>query len=269
MDILTHTLSGLAIGTVVSSFSKKGYAYKCGIVFSAGLAGALPDIDAISLWSKFDATIGRFFNLPMSGREIYSAKLWYSHHACMHSMVASLLLSIVAGLSSYLIHAQCKGIAFRGLVNFFSANILLFISFNLGFIMHLLGDMPTPASSWGGVNFLWPMGVYLGGTGDIWWWNNYDIFLIVASVLLCNLCIALIRRKILFNVRIVTAVIFMLGFLFACIHIKTRECDFSYSGHTNRFAEYEDTSKALQRDILGEALFHIMEEFDNKLQIHF
>ena len=44
---------------------------------------------------------------------------------------------------------------------------------------------------WNGVNFFWPSKYYIGGTGDIWWWNNYDIFLIVLSVVLTNTVILL------------------------------------------------------------------------------
>ena len=69
MDILTHTLSGVAIGTVVSSFSNRGILDKVTIVLISGFAGALPDFDAISLWSGFDSTIGSFFNLPIGGNK--------------------------------------------------------------------------------------------------------------------------------------------------------------------------------------------------------
>jgi hypothetical protein len=54
--------------------------------------------------------------------------------------------------------------------------------------------MPTPASTWGGVNFFWPFKTYIGGTGHIWWWNNYDIFLIVVAVIIINLIMAIVQN---------------------------------------------------------------------------
>ena len=59
MDIITHTLSGVATGTVVMSFSPKGYKAKLGILSISGFGAALPDLDAISLWSRFDNLFGR------------------------------------------------------------------------------------------------------------------------------------------------------------------------------------------------------------------
>lgn len=74
VDILSHTLSGLAIGTVVASFGK-GFRQKSLILLTASLGAALPDLDAISMWPGFDRSIGSWFGLPLSGPEIYSSKL--------------------------------------------------------------------------------------------------------------------------------------------------------------------------------------------------
>ena len=83
MDLLTHTLTGLAAGTVVASFAKTKK-QQWGIVLISMLGGALPDFDAISLWWDFDNTIGAFFNLSESGHDIYYGKHAYSHHGALH-----------------------------------------------------------------------------------------------------------------------------------------------------------------------------------------
>ncbi|MDP8098397.1 metal-dependent hydrolase [Pasteurella atlantica] len=256
MDILTHTLSGIAVGTVVSSFSPKGFKHKTGIVLLSGLAGALPDFDVISLWSQFDSTIGAFFNLPVSGKVIYSAKYWYSHHAFMHSAMAALLFAVIVGLLNTLFGSLNK-------------SKFLMVSFFCAFLMHLFEDMPTPASTWGGVNFFFPSNNYIGGIGDIWWWNNYDIFLIVLSIVILNLLFTFIQNFIRFDLRKVTTSIFIIGFACVIFQVKTRDVSFAYSGYSKNYAQFEQKSKQIQKELLGERLFNLMERFDNQLKIYF
>jgi len=269
MDILTHTLSGVAIGTVVSSFVYSGFKDRLKIVLISGLAGALPDLDAISLWSGFDSTIGDFFNLSASGKEIYSAKFWYSHHAFLHSAMAGVLITGLIGLISYLFEPKLKGLKNKSLIESISKNKILLVGFFLGFLIHLIEDMPTPASSWGGIDFLWPLKSYTGGTGDIWWWNNYDIFLIVICMIISNLILTIIRRFVNFDLRKFTVGVVVFGFSIALIQVKTRDFDFAYTGHTTNYQEFENKSKQIQKEILGDKLYHMMENFDNKLKIYF
>lgn len=269
MDILTHTLSGVAIGTVVASFSKKGLKNRLKIILLSGIAGALPDLDAISLWSGFDSTIGEFFNLSNSGKEIYSSKLWYSHHACLHSLFAGFIIALSIGGVRFMIGSKFCNLKFRNFINSIKNNQLLLIGFFFGFVIHLLEDMPTPSSSWGGVALFWPSELYIGGTGDIWWWNNYDLFLIVVSVLILNITLHLTHKVVRLDLRKYTTGLFLVGLTLVLIQIKSRDCDFSYSGNTNRYQEFENRSKEIQKDILGDDLFYLMERFDNKLKIHF
>lgn len=266
MDILTHTLSGVAIGTVMSGFTKSGFKHRLKIVLFSGVAGALPDLDAISLWKGFDSTIGKFFNLSVSGKDIYSAKYWYSHHASLHSALAGLLLTGFIGLFYY-----CIGRSFKkeSLSSSLFKNRYILIGFFLGFIIHLVEDMPTPSSTWGGVNFFWPLKTYTGGTGAIWWWNNYDIFLIVVCVVFLNLILLLLRRYITFDLWKFTLGVFLTGVTFAIIQIKTRDFDFAYKGNTTRYWEFEEKSQQIQKEILGDKLYRMMEKFDSKLSIYF
>lgn len=267
MDILTHTLSGVAVGTVVASFDTSGIKNKAKIILISGFAGALPDLDAISMWSGFDNTIGSFFDLPAKGREIYSAKYWYSHHAFLHSAFAAFIIAFLWSLFFFLKDFIVK--KKKGYLNSLRENYLLLIGFFFGFIIHLLEDMPTPSSSWGGVNFFWPSQSYIGGTGDIWWWNNYDIFLIVLTVIITNIFVLLLQKFISMAANKITVMVFILGLAAAFYQIKTRGFDFAYSGHTSKYQEYEIKSKEIQKEILGERVYSIMEKFDNKLRIYF
>lgn len=269
MDILTHTLSGLAVGTVVAAFSKQGSIDKSKIILLSGVAGALPDLDTISLWSGFDSTIGRYFALNESGNSIYFAKYWYSHHAFMHSLAAAVFFAGLITMLLALLDCLCQQKArFNRLVASISKQKLVFIGFLFGFITHLLEDMPTPASMWGGISLFWPAKTYIGGSGQLWWWNNYDIFLIVLAAFVVNLLILSVGRFLRINAK-VTAVIFMLATTLILLQIKNRPYDFAYSGYTTKYQQFEATSKALQKDILGDRLFMWMEKFDNRLKIYF
>ncbi len=253
MDILTHMVSGMAVGTVVASFSEEN---KAKIILASAFAGALPDIDTISLWSGFDGSIGKLFDLP-KGRDIYSAKYWYSHHGFMHSIVAGIVFALFFGVLGFLIN------------RFRSFNFPVVISFFLAFLVHLIQDMPTPSATWEGIRLLFPFNVYFGGSGKVWWWNNYDIFLIALSVLFVNLLSIFMRMVFNFKAYIFTSIMFILGVSLMSYQINTRNFDFNYEGHTKKYQEYEKKSKEIQKKILGKNLFYVMEQFDNSIKIYF
>ncbi|OHX63855.1 metal-dependent hydrolase [Flammeovirga pacifica] len=264
MDILTHTLSGVAVGTVASSFSKKGSLDRIKILLISGLGGALPDLDAISLWSKFDVTLGRIFRLENSGRTIYSAKFWYSHHAFNHSLVAALLWCGLIALCIYFINKQKTTF-----IDSLKSNHIAYVGFILGFSIHLLEDMPTPSSAWGGVNLLWPSTEYIGGWGKIWWWNNNDIWLIVVGIIFLNLSFYSLRYVVEVDLRKVTSIVFISGFLMAVYQINTRPIDFSYTNNSSKYQEFEQQSKKIQKDILGEKVYNWVSEMDRRLPFLF
>ncbi len=259
MDILTHTASGLAIGTVIASVAPKGLWTRAKLIFVSGFGAALPDIDAISLWSKFDPTIGSFLGLEHSGRVIYSEKFWYSHHAFMHSATAALLI-VLGGvlLSSLFRKTRPSKIA-----------LLSYAGFFLGFLIHLWEDMPTPAGNWGGVNLFFPSETYVGGWGKIWWWNNYDLFLIALAVFLLNviflLCSSIAKTKIFKPVLGA----FFIGFCLLAYQVNSREFDFNYSRKSSKYQAFEQKSKEIQQSILGQKIYSWMESFDNQLSLYF
>ncbi len=259
MDILTHTFSGIAVASTIAGASTLSFKNKSALVLLGGFAGALPDIDALSLWSKFNGTFGKWLNLQNSGNEIYFSKLWYGHHAFMHSLLAAILIGAIITfiLNSFIKRASNKLLA------------TIYLTFICSFLSHLLGDLPTPASVWSGIALWWPSKTYVGGYGNIWWWNNYDIFLIIFSIGFLNGIYILFSHFLKNKRRWIPILIFVMGFSLVTLQIRTRSFDFSYSGHTPKYPMYEAKSKELQREILGNRLYEWMESFDNHLPFYF
>ncbi|WNJ18264.1 metal-dependent hydrolase [Pontibacter sp. G13] len=266
MDIISHTLTGVAVGTVAATLSNGSWKQKGLIVLAGGLGGALPDLDAISYWSQFDSTIGSFLQLSHSGREIYGGRFWYSHHAALHSILAPLLLILLTTFVRALLRRELHPL---GIVSYLKARRYIFSAFFFGFLFHLLEDMPTPASVWGGVNLFFPSSNYVGGLGKIWWWNNYDLVLIILSVIVANVLLnAIPKRFYVLKVRS-ALLVFALGVAMFLFQINTRTVDFSYTGHTPRFAQFENQSKEIQREILGERLYRWMAALDRMIPLNF
>ncbi len=115
----------------------------------------------------------------------------------------------------------------------------------------------------------WPLKRYIGGTGDIWWWNNYDLFLIALAVFVVGAILLLVQKFIRFDVRRVIIAVFALGCVVSVVQIRSRDVDYAYTGHTGKYAQFEAASKEQQREILGGRLYRAMEWFDNKLPVHF
>lgn len=269
MDILTHALSGVAIGTVIAGIAHSSIKQQIGYIAIGGFGAILPDIDAISLWSRFDASFGKLLGLAHRGKDIYSAKFWYSHHGFMHSIVACIAISILFCLLLHLIKTRFQPKELKLFPTRLFNNKYYLLSFGLGFLLHLLGDLPTPSSSWGGINIFWPSKQYLGGTGEIWWWNNYDIFLIISGIIISNLIVLLVGKLQKRNIFKLTLTIFLLGFTLTFFQIKTRPCNFAYADHTTKYDQFEQESKNVQKQILGNKLYKLMLRFDSKMRINF
>lgn len=230
-----------------------------------GFGGLFPDFDVISMWSGFDSTFGRIFNLRHTGHEIFSMQLWYSHHGFLHSAIGSFVVAALIGLTIYLIRERFKNISFKGYGKSLLKSKEVLLAFITGFIIHTIEDMPTPSGGWEGVNFLWPAKVYTGGTGDIWWWNNYDIFLIVVCVLFVNILLLFSTKIFKINLKKYTLQVFTLGLLLGIYQIKTRDFDFNKA----KGKVCEIKSKEIQKEILGKKTYSVMEAFDNKIRIAF
>jgi membrane-bound metal-dependent hydrolase YbcI (DUF457 family) len=261
MDIISHSLSGAAVGTVAMSFAKKP-GQKLFLFFTGLFAGALPDFDAISYWTKFDSTIGSWFGFEQSGYQIYHSKLWYGHHGAMHSFCFGGVFAVLLGLlQRQFIHSTLK-VSFG----------LYFITFFLGYSAHLFEDMPTPNFAWGGVRLLFPFEQYYGGFGKIWWWNNYDLFLIILVVIVINLKLHLLNIWIKMRIRVITPIVFSLGVFCFIYQIHQRPQSFNYSGfeeHHIVWHKNEQASKDYQKQVLGKWLYQKMEWLDNQIPLWF
>lgn len=268
MDILTHALSGMAVATCAATFVKGKALRKAKIILTGTLGGMLPDIDAMSMWSRFDSTFGSLFHLSHSGRVIYGSKLWYSHHAFFHSLLASLLIGALLILSVYLVRSIMSR-KHPDLCIFIKNHFIYFAVFVLGYWAHLAGDLPTPASVWGGIAFLWPSGDYLGGSGKIWWWNNYDIFLLIACCIVINLTIPAIVKQVRDRAKLFTTLVLSVTLILILVQINTRQYNYAYTGNTSKYAEMEQNSKKEQERILGKKLYRLMDKFDRSLKFYF
>ncbi|MDU1889546.1 MAG: metal-dependent hydrolase [Dysgonomonas sp.] len=264
MDILTHALSGVAVATCASAFVPAKPWRRAKILFAGALGGFWPDIDAVSMWSRFDSTIGRLFHLSHTGREIYSAKFWYSHHAFFHSLVASILFAALLLLFIYIIRRK-KATSF---IQFIKSHLIYFVAFILGYWAHLAGDLPTPSSSWGGVALLWPSKEYIGGFGSIWWWNNYDIFLLIVLCIAINLIAPALSKYMQKHRKTFTFAVLTLTLTLILIQVNTRQYNYAYT-RSGKYAEMEANSKKEQERILGKRLYRYMDRFDRMLIIHF
>jgi inner membrane protein len=268
MDIITHTLSGIAMSTIAASLSKKPL-WKKGIIICCGaIGGAFPDIDVISLWSGFDTTIGKFFDLPHKGRDIYFSNYWYSHHNFTHSLIGGVTITVFIVLLSYLV---CLLVSKNKNVSLFlTQKGEYFLAIFFGYVAPLMGDLPTPGHTWDGIKLFWPLSTPIGATGHLWWWNNYDIFLIVFICCAINFGLILLYHLSKKPFIRYLPVIICVGSLLAVLYqIHQRDFSFAYSGYTKRYDEYERKSLDIQREILGEKLYKIMVNVDHKLTIYF
>ena len=269
MDILTHIVSGFAASSVVAAFATPKSFRKKRILAAGALGGAFPDIDTISLWSKFDATIGKCFGLAHSGNEIYYGKFWYSHHAFSHSIAAAVITGLMFICLAYLYHWIRWQEQRESLYQFYNNNISVLHAFVLGCIVHVAGDLLTPASVWGGVQLFWPYADYMGGFGKIWWWNNYDIFLIILAGALLNTVLIIVSRYFYVRSGIFALLVALLVLAGVWLQASTRKTDYSYTGHTRQYQLLERKSKEEQQRILSPKVYHVMENVDNSLPFNF
>ncbi|MCB0762275.1 MAG: metal-dependent hydrolase [Flavobacteriales bacterium] len=260
MDILIHGASGLLAGSVaVHASQARGVKRKLWILFTGLLAGVLPDLDVLSMWSGFDGTFGKWFGLQESGREIFRGKHWYSHHGFSHSIVCAALLSVsILGIRQ-MVFRNNKGTARMYALTFFG-----------GYMAHLLGDLPTPPGAWGGIRLFYPLDQYVGGFAWTFWWNNYDVFLLILSGIAVNLLLLVVRKRltVLQNWKWAGAVV-ALTFALCTFQLATRGEPFIYERHTGQYANQEQRSLDIQRSILGERLYKAMWWFDQRVPLNF
>ncbi len=227
------------------------------------LGGLLPDLDAISMWSRFDRIIGPVFGLEQTGRVIYSGKWWYSHHGFMHSLVAALLFTFLLGIGIWLLLDWKK--YNMQLLDSLRKRCWWMVAFVGGFVCHLFEDMVTPASAWGGIRLFFPSEIYIGGTGEIWWWNNYDIFLVMAGAFVFNVILLILGSLLKKRMCRWLGCTFLLAILISVYQIKSRRFDFN----SVRYEVGEEKSKEIQQNKLPPGIYQGMEKWDRWLIVHF
>ncbi len=268
MDILTHTLSGIAAATAIAAFSNRSLRKKS-LLIACGAGGAiLPDIDAITRWTRFDTHIGSILGLSQTGRSIYYGNHWYSHHNFTHSLAAGVVFTLLVALLWYL------GRRWNPQTRFPAISIQdrksSFLAFFMGYTLHLLGDLPTPDSIWHGIKLFWPLATPVGGFGHIWWWNNYDIFLLLLAGSLTGIGLILLNHFLKKrSLRYLPALLVLVIFSTTLHRIAHRPIRFSGPGSSSSHAEKERQSLAIQKTILGEKLYGIMGSMDRHLKIPF
>jgi inner membrane protein len=266
MDILIHTLSGATTAAFIATLSDSKTKGKLLLILLGAFAGALPDMDAISLWSKFDGTIGKWLHLSHTGNQIYFGKFWYSHHGFFHSVFAAALLSLVFISIRKAVYSK------REWLTYFKEKqtIVLFAVFFFAYISHLIGDLPTPGAVWGGIRLFFPFEVYVGGYGTTWWWNNYDVFITLVATMFLLLLFICLEDKFLKNDLIrLTACIYIFSFSMCFYFVTHHSISFAYTGNTSRYQYYERASIADQWTRLGKSIFKYMYKIDKKLPFYF
>lgn len=268
MDIITHTLSGVVISAAAAALTKKPLWEKGIIICCGAIGGAFPDIDVITLWSGFDTTIGTFFDLSRTGRDIYFSNYWYSHHHLTHSLAGGAMITMSALLLLYLANLVLS--KNRNPFSLLRGQGVYGLAFFLGYVMHLFGDLPTPGHTWKGITLFWPLSTAIGGTGHIWWWNNYDIFLLISGC--CSVNIVVVMLQHIFKKPFIRyfPVIFSVVVSLAVLHqIIQRPVSFAYTGYNKKYNDHGNKSLEIQQEILGKRVYEIMVAFDRKLPIHF
>lgn len=262
MDILIHTLSGLCAGTAVAALHRCRPAQQARIVLVGGLGGMFPDIDTFSLWPGFDQTLGAW--LGQSGRAIYASHLWYGHHGFFHSLLGVVCCTLLIGglfslLYAYLLRrAPGPMAAFRYLVPYQ-------LSFAGGYLLHLLGDMPTPGGPWGGIRLLFPSSTYLGGWGYTWWWNNYDVFLILVGTLVLSILTLFLCERYSRRLRFLPLALLLYGASLSGYQLLHRQTDFNQCA----YPVCEEASWEEQKQVIGEDWTRRMAYFDQLLPVYF
>lgn len=264
MDIVTHTLSGIAISTVFASLSKKDLWKKGIILFCGSIGASIPDIDVISLWSGFDRTIGKVLHLASTGKDIYFGNSWYSHRHFTHSLVGGLTMTLLVLFLSYL--ACVLFSKDTNITKFLKDKCVYFGAFWCAHFIHLLEDMLTPGGNWGGIALFWPINKPIGGMGLLWYRNNYDIFLMVLFCCFINIGVVAVYH--VFHkkfIRYLPVAICICSLLAVLYQIDQRNFSFAYKGYTKRYREYERRSLEIQRKILGKNIYALMVRLDRSV----
>ncbi len=197
-----HFLFGaLAVTVVYAAQGKHGLRRWVSCCMLTGIAAIAPDLD--------------------SGVRAYGSNdAWIGHRGWTHSILFAALFGIAM--------AMAGRFAARRLL---SPALFFFCSF-LGVCLHILGDMPTPGGSWGGLPIFFPHPARFGGWSKIGWydpvlfWKTCGVFLL--SAVFVFVASAKQLRK---PAQFLAGAIALGGFLLAGVHIHDSTYTDSVSWH--------------------------------------
>jgi len=264
MDIVTQIVIGLCVATVVAGICYCRPAQQIKIILMGGLGSLLPEIDSLTSWEYFDQTIGAWLGFSQTGAQIYFGDSWLGHQGFFHSLLALVFFTGLFWWMASFLYARIM----RAAPNIWSAGGYLrpyFVAFALGFAFHLIADLFTPSGAWGGLRLFFPFEVRVGGWGYLWWWNNYDIFLILIGALVINIISQISFSKLSTAGRYMSLAIFSCSILLIGIQIANRDINFNEADYLSR----EKASHTLQQKMLPPGLYHTMKSFDNGMPVYF
>lgn len=202
-----HFLFGALAGTVIYAAQKKpGLVRWLGCCVLTGTGSLAPDMD--------------------SGVSAYaSANAWIGHRGWTHSLLFAALYGIVTAAGARMRNFKLMTPA------------LVFACGFIGVCLHILGDMPTPPGSWGGLPVFFPHPARFGGTGNIGWYNPVLFWKVSAFFAASALCVAggLIAKgsfeRLRGALRILGGAIALGGFTLAALEIQASRYADSVSWH--------------------------------------
>lgn len=206
-----HALFGALAGTAIHAAQKKpGILHWIGCCALTAVASIAPDLD--------------------SGVNAYgSNNAWIGHRGWTHSLLFAALFGIAVLLGA----RRSPGKLF--------APASAFACGFTGVCLHILGDMPTPPGSWGGLPVFFPHPARFGGFSNIGWYNpvlfwKVFVFFAAGAVFMAVGSFERIGRA----ARLVGGTIALCGFLFAVI-------DIAGSRYTDALAWHQDQERALRQ----------------------
>ncbi|MCI4666865.1 MAG: metal-dependent hydrolase [Bacteroidia bacterium] len=261
---MINILLGLGIGTAMAAWNRSRPAQQVKLMAIGALGACFASLDEITLWSRFDDTLGTWLGLEESGVEIFMGTHWYSHQAFMHSILANVLFSTLLLLGMGLVYYKIlKGApSLSSAINYVSVYAL---TFGLSYFVHLLGDLAAPSGPWHGIQLFFPMEVHVGGWGMTWWWNNYDLSLVLGVVLILNLALIKWIPPLKKGMRYLPACVCGFALLLISWQLSTRGYDFNKEGYATR----EKASHHIQEEILGHKIHTMMAKFDEKMPFYY
>ncbi len=187
----------------------------------AGFLAVLPDIDAFfGSYGSRDPQVG--------------------HRGWTHSFLAVAAVSIVSTLCAYRI---CRLIQRQIAPHY---GILLLASSLAGGLSHLLCDLITPPSVWGGLPLLFPSAVRFGGWSCIGWYFLTLFWTVFAAFLLSFGSSLLARRLAATRHTSVTKLVWASSFIISLSSLAYAVYAVLHSHYTTEAAWYSEQMKAIR-----------------------